>query len=245
MVASKKNGRRGLYHRDVPMLLDLSMDIVDIDLALDLAGEIISNYPYIENPAALSKALDHLRAIAKSTIERDGLSDPCSIEVMRRIISIYDMMSASKSEHARHSISVPFELNLLLEACATVDNPDNVMLARIATKCEKRLVELIAETAAPVDVINTFAKWGRSNGASATVLPALRSSLLWGAHVGIQKELSGALMRIQQARRQVRPAPGTQELDWQDHIKSVHKPASIADGRIWQKLTSGDVSIKK
>uniref|UniRef100_A0A7S4JXR0 Nuclear pore complex protein Nup85 n=1 Tax=Odontella aurita TaxID=265563 RepID=A0A7S4JXR0_9STRA len=237
-VASKKGDDWVLYHRDLPMLMDLSMEIGDIELALDLATEIITQPPHCHNSNDLLRALLHLRFIGESTIQSSDLADRHSLQVLRRTILNFNMMATSKLESARKSISMSEELIRLLESCA---KPDVLR----TTEREQAFVTLVAENASPKDVITTLAKWNRSNAASVTVMPALRSSLTWGARGGVQKELSGALMRIRQARGHDRHVMMKDTHDWQHFPGHKQALSGVADGRIWQKLMSGDARIKK
>ena len=216
-----------------------------LSLLLHKAVEITRHSSYNNDKKKLLKTLSHLRTIGISAIEGGKfLTDHFFTDLLRQIINIFKMMSTSDLETVRDSISVPIELNGFLEACAK-NCSDGVVSVSMVTECEKSLAAIIADTAAPTDIISTFAHWNRSNEASSTVLSVLRSSLTWGARIGAQKELSFALLRISQARNQMKNASTEHLRERHKSFETKHSTSITADGRIWQKLTNGDVAIKK
>jgi len=239
-IASKENKTWFLYHRDLPMLLHLSMQISDYHIATELVGEIITDPLYCSDLNIISETLSYIRTIALASLECDddsqsigsSLDQPFDTSLLRRIILLFHMMATSRLAVCRQSVKVPEELIDLLEHCSEEEEVDI-----IPTEKEEAFVNLISETAAPSDALLTLNGWENSAQASSVIIPSLRTSLILGARGGMSNEISCTLLQIRQVREE---GAGSGDLDDNELNKK-----RLPNGGIWQSLLRGDVQIDK
>ena len=210
--------------RDVPMLMDLSMQVKDYKLATQLAGEIISTKTYSRDSDVIPKVVAHIREMFASELITLNPSERYSNgNLVQPLIQLLNSMSTCPSPDWQNAISVPDEFVKMLGLCS--DGPD----APTSEK-EKLLLSIFVETAIPSDVLAALLRWNKCDAGSSAVTPAIRSSL---TSASLQEKERIQLLRIR--REQKGKA-------W-DQSESDRPQAS--DGTIWERALKGEVAIDK
>ena len=224
-VASQASSRvDGGAHsfRDLPMLMDLSMQIKDYKLAIQLAGEIISNKAYSRDSIVIAKVVSHIRDILASEITHLNPSERYSERnLVQSLIRLLNSISTSKSSDWQNSISVPEEFVKMLELCS--EGPEEP-----TSEKEKLLLAILVETAMPSDTLAALSLWNKCDKSPSVVIPALRSSLTSAA---LQERERIQLLRIRRGKKGM------------ESDKSIRPKAS--DGTIWERALKGEVAIDK
>jgi hypothetical protein len=168
-VASSAQGPIAV-HRDLPMLMDLSMNLGDPALATDLAQEIIASDAHARDASVMERVVSVIQNSIQSELQTNALKDHSSMVFLGKLIIM--LSRVSKTEPCHNSLSVSKQLCRLLNECA-------VEKEQVGHK-EKALMSLIAKRAVPDDVLVVLSKWEKAEDASDVVLPALRACLLRG-----------------------------------------------------------------
>jgi hypothetical protein len=215
-----KDGTR--CFRDVPMLMDLSMEIKDYKLAIQLAGEIIATKACGSDSIVITKVVTHIRKILASEMTHLNPSERYSERnLVQALIRLLNSMSCSQSPDWQNAISVPGEFVKMLELCS--DGPEEP-----TSEKEKLLLSIFVETAMPSDTLAALSVWNKCDKVPSAVMPALRSSLTSAA---LHEKERIQLLRIR--RKQEGMAS-----DKSDRLKA-------SDGTIWERALKGEVSIDK
>jgi len=233
-VSSKRLHYWRMYYRDLPFLLDLSMSIRNYALALELCTEIIDS-PAATTGADLHEIINHLRFIGKQIISStvDESDNTVSTLLLQQVIGAFNALQSSKFEDWRSSIWVPEELFSLLMLCDEKPN---------SKYTPTDFITLMARNARPHDTMATLSLWNTGHMASNSkvILDALRTCMQVGAELGTLSQLSGSLLRIQQARVKDR-SPKSET--WQDLTSS--RPMQDQSNSVWNKVMQGDAVIDK
>ena len=224
-VASQASSRvdNGTHSfRNLPMLMDLSMQIKDYKLAIQLAGEIISTNTYNRDSIVIAKVVTHIRDILASEMTHLNPSERYSERnLVQALIRLLNSISTSRSPDWQSAISVPDEFVKMLELCS--DGPEEP-----TSEKEMLLLAILVETAMPSDTLAALSLWNKCDKAPSVVIPALRSSLTLSA---VQEKERIQLLRIRRGR------------EGMTSDKSIRPKAS--DGTIWEQALKGEVSIDK
>lgn len=238
-VASKQGREKQNYHRDLHFLIDLSMKISNHILVLELATEIIYNAKDYSDSKIFLQTLSYLRHISAILIKDSHKDQQHSIDVIsiRQIIILIQEMGESSWELCRGSVSMVDEFLGILELCDDVGDidEDSANQSRNLTHKEKSFLNLIADNAPPHDVLTVLSRWSKTNLSSAFIYQILRTCVKRGVEDGVNKEISGALLRIQKVRSDKRS------------ISNVNTIGSIErkEEGIWKNVLQGTVMIDK
>lgn len=184
------------------------------------AGEIVSRKEYNGDITIIDRTIAYLRQIFSSEINKGTLSERPSVNLIKAVINLMNLMASSESETCRSAIDVPRELCRFLKECDTDPN--------VVSEKEENLVSLITEAAAPSDVLKVLSMWDKCDAAPSVVLPALRCSLVSAA---MQQEERIELLRVRQAEKK-----GSK------NSAQTHSPD---DGGIYERMLRGEISIQK
>lgn len=208
--------------RNLPLLMDLSMQIKDYKLAIQLAGEIIPTNTYSRDSIVITAVVAHIREILASEMTHLNPSERYSDRnLVQALIRLLNSISTSRSSDWQNAISVPDEFVKMLELCS--DGPEEP-----TSEKEKLLLAILVETAMPSDTLAALSLWNKCDKAPSVVIPALRSCLTLSA---LQEKERIQLLRIRRGRE-------GKTLD-----QSIRPKAS--DGTIWEQALKGEVSIDK
>lgn len=227
-VASQASSRvdDGIYSfRNLPMLMDLSMQIKDYKLAIQLAGEIISTNAYSRDSVVITKAVTHIRKILASQMVHLNPSERYSERnLVQALIRLLNSISTSRFPDWQNAMSIPDEFAKMLELCS--DGPEEP-----TSEKEKLLLAILVETAMPSDTLAALSLWNKCDKAPSVVIPALRASLTLSA---FQEKERIQLLRIRRGR---------EGMEGMSSDKSIRPKAS--DGTIWEQALKGEVAIDK
>ena len=222
-VALQRSREEGGFDsfRDVPMLMDLSMQVKDYKLVTQLAGEIISTKTYSRDSDVIPKVVAHIREMFASELVTLNPSERYSNRnLVQALIQLLNSMSTSPSPDWQIAISVPDEFVKMLGLCSY--GPD----APTSEK-EKVLLSFLVEMAIPSDVLAAVLRWNKCEKVSSAVIPAIRSSL---SSASLQEKERIQLLRIREQK-----GKGWDQSD---------RPQA-SDGTIWERALKGEVAIDK
>jgi hypothetical protein len=202
------------------------------------ALEIIAHKSLPRKSEVMTGLATSVRLIARIATQGAGLDH----SIIRRALIVIKKISESESEACRKSVSVPEDIYNLLVICG--ENAENDTLTR-ATNKQLAFVTLISNSIGPKDAIEALSKWDYTLSPPSTLVPALHTILLRGAQSGATEELSGALLRIQQARGPKRQATAFSENGKTDSIESEVDAYGMGNCIIWRKLYEGTGIIDK
>jgi len=241
-----------LYYRDLPMLLDLAMTLQNHDLALDLVEEIIHHKKYGRDALSLTHTLDSLRLIAKTAIQTSLSTSLSSSPLLQRVLLRFNDLACSKTPFVLESISIPKQLEHLLEACGDGQTTPSPPPHPVITKKQREFLTLVTAVAKPSDALIALVQWNRfhcSPHMIPVVAPLLQRLLRRGAMEEEERdELSNSLRQLKLARMR-----DSLMLQHQRGPDGVHDYSSnggrregVRDaGMIWQKLLNGEGVIDK
>lgn len=226
LVASRSSIQYKRYRRDLMMLLELTMIIGKIDLALDLVDEILDSNKLLQNQDTLHRTLVYLREIgdealrqaAQQSTEEEGFRS------LKGVLRLFEKISSSTPVICRKSIIHSSELYRLLEkeksqSQSSVENPYGI------------LDFVIEESSAPKDVLHALIMdLASSNEMGDELYPRLKKLLVRGVHLS-KGELSGTLLHLKHARK--------------NFILGPPEEASRLDNtqNIWHKMGNGEEAI--
>lgn len=223
-VALQRSREEGGFDsfRDVPMLMDLSMQVKDYKLATQLAGEIISTKAYSRDSDVIPKVVAHIREMFASELVTLNPSERYSNRnLAQALIQLLNSMSTSPSPDWQNAISVPDEFVKMLGSCSDgLDAP--------TSEREKLLLSILVEMAIPSDVLAAVLRWNKCEKVSSVVIPAIRSSL---SSASLQEKERIQLLRIRREQK----GKGWDQSD---------RPQA-SDGTIWERALKGEVAIDK
>lgn len=195
-VASKASSDHMAYKRDLPALLDLSMEMKEYLLALDLATEILDNPEKAKEKSHNTSVLTILRKIACSAIDSFQGSDSITQRILRRVLWLLQRKRGRFVENNPWMVNIPNEIVYFLNyATKKFENEGDDRLVA--------LVEFFSREAAPKEFLVGLAKWlsSREKKMEPELFEVLRTTLRRGADDReCVVELSSALRLVRQAR---------------------------------------------
>ena len=256
------------YHRDIPMLLELSITIDhSFQLSLKLAEEIIHHKKYRMDILVINRTLFHLKNISKIIIEKTNNLDenPANLETLSEILRLIHDMGAinfnTDKPQKSEIINVSKEIKSLLETCKNVIAKDECESEIISEK-ELMFISLVVDTVAPRDTLLALEQWSESypSPPNMSLLMLLQKTLINGAKEGLKNDVSGALFRLQHVRSS-RPktlplstngvkSSTTVSSYFSNQKNNVDQMSTQAlpvqsNGTIWSKLVDGTAIIEK
>jgi len=194
-VASNENEH--LYFRDLPSLLNMSMNINDYDLRLDLVNEIISHPSYGIDTVVISSVLNHLRLMGNAMITQKG--DKSIKGKLIRVIQSLHQISTSNFNNVRSLIHFPDQLYHMLESHSleySLDEGDQ------QTKAQCDFIEFLSDCTNPNDVLEVIKQLvsKKKSIPSPFYVMILQKLLKRAAQTNYQNKFTGALLRLQKAR---------------------------------------------
>jgi len=251
-----------LYYRDLPMLLDLSMNIHDYFLSLSLVEEIVKHRKYSRDKQVILAVIENLHVIAQSAINQ-RTEELHSCPILHRVIRCFNCFTESPISSIHHDIDVSDQYLCLLNACE--NEAENIHSCVTGKQID--IVKLLADYAKPKFALKALTEWSAINVLPVSVVvPALQNFLKRCALEGFRDELSGSLFRLRCARQIDGFSSGKDDLH-EASRKSNNMPASLetvetsesissstvssvndsslSSGTIWQKLQNGQVYIEK
>jgi len=203
-IASRENASSLFYHRNLPFLMDISVQISEFGLALSLANEIISNPRCCRDKQVLQYVLKHLCTISDKAIE--GNEGEINAVLLAQVISFFIVISPCMQKHNCEFNDVA-ELSKLLEKCHIEMKNNPQYSPGNLDAC----ITTISENASPAQSLQVLSQWEHDDTSATSrsssfclIFPALHTSLIRGAREGARNELSGSLLRIQRAREEGR-----------------------------------------
>mmetsp|Transcript_23209 Transcript_23209/g.64340 ORF Transcript_23209/g.64340 Transcript_23209/m.64340 type:complete len:1165 (-) Transcript_23209:85-3579(-) len=234
-IASRSSAVHEKYRRDLMMLLDLSVEIGNRDLALGLVDEIFEDKKLSSNQEALNRVLTYLRSIGRLALElcSDQSTETIGFEIFRRILSLFEKIACNPSDICRKLIKVPEELLNLFEHWKTMtgssgDDPKMYFLVDFVIKV----------SSAPGDVIRALLLWSAVNPVGNSLYSRIEDLLCRGIHyAALNGELSGTLFRLKYARK---------TLEEQDSNRGIStEPENPPPTTIWGTMCTGNLLIEK
>lgn len=250
-VAGRTSGYSDFYLRDLFMLMRLSIQYSEIELALNLGtcflrfnfpscsfssnrgrpicrlqvDELLDGSAYTHNEIIVSDVLESLRKIAQDALLKDDIDAP----ILRKIFHLFQKMATNESAMCRGSIVVSSELYVLLQIC-------QINGLRPSEK-EFAFVSLLAHACDPAYALETLARWAPNYPSAYHLNSALHVLLQRGAQRGVSNELSGSLLRIRYARllSQTKVHGGVVSSTTQKN----------GDINVWRRMFDGSVGIEK
>lgn len=221
VVASKTNEES--YHRDLPFLLDTSVNTESYELALDLVTELISHPIHNNDTAVVSALTDHLRSVGKAALR--GLRKNNNESLLEGVMDCYRSVSRARSEVVRRFVRVPDELRTLA-SCLDDDDDRNDFRT------------FLTEHGDPKDVLTTLAndddEMVPTSGDATEILRRLLSRAARESFDG-RRSGDSALLRLKRERQQRRTTTTTTE-------RNARPPPKV---RLWDKLLNGDCYVDK
>lgn len=254
-VASRASSHHRAYHRDLPLLLTLSMEIKEHSLALDLgklrwplrgkgrifktfsftplallrlsftAGEIIDDSKLSKQDSSLELVLKQIRLVGLYSL--DAADDESQQVAARTLKRILRLYEKSAF---RRVVDVPGELLKFLEHRA------GKRLVDITEPNVLELIQFFAEEAIPEDVLRAMSMDKPPANFQPEIFPVLHTLLSRGASSG--SELSASLLRIRRSRQRLGGRLSVPSVDDSPDDDSTSQS-------IWKNMSTGMVAIGK
>ena len=265
-VASRASSHHLAYHRDLPLLLTLSMEIKEHSLALDLgtspmtsqgrklfiksnplsplwlsislssAGEIIEDPKLSMQDSSLDLVLKQVRLIGLYSLDAE---DDESKQIASKMLK--RILRLYEKSTFRRVVDVPGELLRFLEHRAGKDSIDVAELEVL------ELIQFLGEEAIPGDVLQSLNMIETLASFQPDVFPVLHTLLARGASSG--NDLSASLLRIKQSRRRRNGGPLSAAPSLGpsggEYFDGDHYSSSAGGQSIWKNMSSGMVAIEK
>jgi len=214
LTGKKKNGEntfselhdRSMYVRDLPFLIDTSIEIKEYPLTLNLANEIITNSTSLNDHDILIKAVQSLHNVARECLkekQNQEESFPFDSVLMRQILVLFNKIASSPAAVCKETVDVCVELGILLDECQEQHSEaeaESETASDSASSKEGSLLSLISETMAPSDTLQTLSNRSLDSVSKAKIVSTLRTCLKRGAEEGVGNEISTSLLRLSQMR---------------------------------------------
>lgn len=248
------------YHRDLPMLLELSMANHEYDLALDLgkalrwlfilsapnicaklmnvllllvANEVANNTALARKEDVLGVVLNFLREIAQSALDKTDAH--IRFRTLKRTLRLFHQLSQSSDAQV---FSFAEELNTLWKRKEEQCSAGNKQSAEVL-----ELIHFMAREAPPSDFLEAFYTWTATHEWHQDTVAVLQSVLKRGTRVALNTELSGSLLRLRRARQRIKSGPqGGGRSFWQT---TYHSEKMLSEPTVWSLVSQGLVAIDK
>lgn len=224
-VASLNSSDHLGYHRDLAMLIELSMSSKQYSLALDLANEIVVCSSLSQQASTLELALDFLRAIAADALDKGDQNE--TFRTLKRVVRLLQQVSQTSNLQ----VSVSEELHAVLAYKESQRGSSQHLL---------ELIHFLAKEAPPDEFLQAFNTWTSSHDRPLYTVAVLQAVLQRGTKVALNAELSGSLLRLQRARQRMKSNVS---------VPPPHKTRStepkFEGSTVWSLMSEGLVSIDK
>lgn len=242
-VASRTSSYHLVYHRNLPELLKMSMEIDEFELALDLgmfsccsgstltllaAGEIVDQPEARTEEKVLVR--DELRRIGDSCVGSSltGMSKVNANRMLRRILRLYS------KESFRGEFNVHDEVHRLVSVVVNEQKTEDVT----SDPQTLEIVQFLGDEANPGDVLTAIGRTASNPLHQPEMIPLLHTILSRGASSAT--ELSSSLLRIQQARQERTDLPMVRSVGQLSEDSECSAKQSV-----WKSMSIGMVSLEK
>jgi hypothetical protein len=254
-VASRASSSHLAYRRDIVHLLQLSMDIHQLDLALDLGTEILDHAQLSNDREAIAEVLKQVRLIAQESIKP---KESIRTRSLKRILKLFRNASHNRSFVTREAFNLPKELVYWIRynSAASGAAVSLVLSSEQRQQHQLDLISFLAEWAEPNDVLQALSCLPELSTGSwdapaqigvSSLFPVVQTLLRRAAHESSSSEMSVALLKVKHARMDIEEAYYT--VDGSNQGVSSSEENAIfpgpLDGLIWQNMANGMVSIAK
>lgn len=224
-VASRRSNTAALYTRDLFHLLELSMELKDHTICLDIIDEIsLDQSSFASCSHLINDVMAVLRTIGSEAINCHENSVLDKEQVLRRVLGLLT------TDNIRQHADVPSVLRYFLEQRGFPG-------AGTARQQLANLTDIMAEEAVPSDVLDAVASL-TDPSLSGNVYELLRKVLRKSAHTSINSDLSKSRMLLKTARQTM--AQSLQSKADQGNDGNAHQTTSI-----WRFMLRGSLSIDK
>jgi hypothetical protein len=259
-VAARSSSDHMYYRRDLKALLELSMQVDEQNLALDLgkfdaqtlcqirrslhhekyltlsfpilATEILESKRLLQSDEIPRLVLSALRNIGMGAlgVAMDKEREETGFRLLTRVLKLFPLMSDNDAPCCRESIVVSHELHAFFQEW-------KVKSGSSADDTEMfRLIDFVVDQSSPDDVLCALIRWTSDYQVGHSMFPRLDALLRQGVHDSL-KSGQPSLFRLQQAR-----------LNYSQEnriLSSTGYESEGTGGGVWRLMSSGELSITK
>lgn len=186
------------------------------------------------------QTLQDLRVIFRHALsDRDSDRQTFILRTLKRVIRLFHDMATNPSSIARNAICVPDELHSMLEykeSCGVSDDDATGTHDEVL-----HLIEFLAKEATPNDFLKAFAMWTSTHEMRIETVHVLQTVLRKGAHISLNTELSGLLLRLRRARLRIHPDAEKRMPQYDQEEEDEGLP----ECSLWKSMSEGIVTIEK
>lgn len=255
VVNIEDSGIQSSFTRDLPLLLDLSMQDMNHSTALKIMTDIMECSSGIAlDTSLMTNIVSYLREISihamGKTFQEKSSSCIDSISICQ-VVLVLRQMKLILTKHGQDLIDVSTELLHLLELPSQMNkNQSDVVQDKSNTlsEQEKEILSIITANASPDDTFEALSRWPKSESSKLDLTTALRRCIMKGAEDEGSQKISGTFLRIQKIRNGGTSVPNRDaELSSSFFVSPLYSTEMPAVSRplIWQKLADGTAIIDK
>eukprot|EP00977_Amphora_coffeiformis_P000913 scaffold190_cov171-Amphora_coffeaeformis.AAC.38 len=235
-VASRTSSNHLAYIRNLPLLLKLSMEASEFDLALDLAAETLDTKTNLNAEKSLRVFISYVTNIGRRSVDGFLEDKERGTQVLKRVLRLYNRVSTLGTNAAKSAVSIPIELISLLEHAesAPITSMDGVI----------ELASFLAEEAHPDDVLEAMVRWCAPGNTNSSLYPLFQIVLREGVRNKSWTEMSASLHRVIQAHSRFEYTVGALS---SSAVPEKPRSESI-DGvgeSLWTQLSHGTLYLDK
>ena len=200
----------------------------------DVAAEILDTNTNLNSEKALRVLVAYITNIGRRGVDGFLEDKDRGTRVMKRVLRLYNRVSALGTKAAKSVVNVPLELLTLLEHAETapVNSQDGVI----------ELIAFFSEEARPEDVLEALVGWHASTQCDDRLYPIYQTILKRAAQSNMWKEMSGSLHRVIQAHSRFEESVGL--LRPADQNLTDGHTAQPSKG-LWEQLSHGALLLEK
>ncbi|GFH58296.1 hypothetical protein CTEN210_14772 [Chaetoceros tenuissimus] len=224
-VANADSTSENEYYRDLSSLLDMSAQIKNSSLSMQLCEEVITSASNEKNSFVITKCVTMLSQIAFEKIKsmKDMKEEEFDFNnILHNILELFEKLASINEIAASQVLNLPEELSKMLQACTEIESLEN------------EFAQLIADKISPYACLDAISMWSPTSKVSTvSMISVLQKCLTRSLVPNGEKsnEISFALSNIRKANERVSE---------NDQNKRMKEPTSI-----WEQMEQGDVMIRK
>lgn len=229
-VASRTSSDHLVYARELLLLLQLSNEVGDSDLELDIVGEILENRFDSVSGETVRAAIEQLKVLATNALDDFEDTESPASRKLRRSLRVYQIASSRAHKGFGIDLDVPSELLRWIRHVGATKRPRARTL---------QLVRFLAGEAHPEHLLEAIRAWTESSAPyfERELIPVLQTVLRRAASKQVTVEFSGSLSKLRRARQQLHR--------YEDDASNEEHQNEVPEPHIWSRMSSGMIPVFK